>query len=461
MTDANAQSFFCIGELTESKANLKRITAVIEEQYPVYLSNKGTGTGAGRTAAAELYIAAIDLQSEFPKILHSLAEYDGGELYGTALKLSDAVKRFDFLNRTNYPELISALSSFADMLPDGNSVDAKAAAHLMNRIKMGYFPTDTEHVRLIKKAVRFPKSQVNILDPCCGEGLALKTFSEGENAVTYGIELDESRGHTAQGNLDRAGLGSFFRSSIPFGRFHALFLNPPYLSCPGTNGSRRMERAFLADTLPLLMKGGLLIYIIPYHRADESVCRTLAAYYKNLSVFRFRDGEFKKYKQIVFLGLRTEKREAGAIAEKIEQLCLTPEKIPLIDTVPEELYSLPEKETEVPYFRGSVFDSAELSEYLKTSDSLDILFEQAQLESRTRRPLLPLNLSQIGLIGASGLMNGLVECEHPHVIKGRIVKQKKTNVMASGNSDKTELREVESNKMIFNILTPDSYITVN
>ena len=115
----------------------------------------------------------------------------------------------------------------------------------------------------------------------------------------------------------------------------------------------------------------------------------------------------------------------------------------------------------MPYFRGLVFDSAELSEYLKASDSLDILFEQAQLESRTRRPLLPLNLSQIGLVGASGLMNGLVECEHPHVIKGRIVKQKKTNVMASGNSDKTELREVESNKMIFNILTPDGYIKVS
>lgn len=30
-----------------------------------------------------------------------------------------------------------------------------------------------------------------------------------------------------------------------------------------------MERAFLADTLPLLMKGGLLIYIIPYPRATR------------------------------------------------------------------------------------------------------------------------------------------------------------------------------------------------
>ena len=455
------QTCFCLEELTESKLNLKRLTAALNEQYPLYLSYKGTGSDSEYSAIAALHITATDLWSEFPKILHSLAEYDDEQLYATALKLSDAVKRFDFLKHGNYPALISALSSFADMLPDGKCIDAKAAAHLMNRIKMGYFPTDSEHVKLIKKAVRFPKGRVNILDPCCGEGLALKAFSDGANAVTYGIELDERRGHTAQSKLDRVGLGSFFRSSIPFGRFHALFLNPPYLSCPGTNESRRMERAFLADTLPLLMKGGLLIYIIPYHRANEAVCRTLAAYYKNLSVFRFRDSEFKKYKQVVFLGLRTEKREAGATAERIEQLCLTPEKIPLIDTIPEGLYSLPEKESEVPYFRGSVFDTEELADQFKSSDSLNILFEQSQLENRVRKPLLPLNLSQIGLVGASGLMNGLVDCEHPHVIKGKIVRQKKTSETVNPERDCSELREVESNKMVFNILTPDSYISVS
>ena len=461
MSDAQMQTCFCLEELTESKLNLKRLTATLNEQYPLYLSYKGTGSDSEYSAIAALHITATDLWSEFPKILHSLAEYDDEQLYATALKLSDAVKRFDFLKHGNYPALISALSSFADMLPDGKCIDAKAAAHLMNRIKMGYFPTDSEHVKLIKKAVRFPKGRVNILDPCCGEGLALKAFSEGENAVTYGIELDENRGHTAQGKLDRVGLGSFFHSSIPFGRFHALFLNPPYLSCPGTNGGRRMERAFLADTLPLLMKGGLLIYIIPYHRANEAVCRTLAAYYKNLTVFRFRDSEYKKYKQVVFFGIRADKHEGGKTAKKIEELSLNPEKIPLIDTIPEGLYSLPEKESEVPYFRGSVFDTEELAEQLKSSDSLELLFDGKSLENRVRKPLLPLNLSQIGLVGASGLMNGLVDCEHPHVIKGKIVRQKKTSETVNRERDCSELREVESNKMVFNILTPDSYISVS
>ena len=221
-----------------------------------------------------------------------------------------------------------------------------------------------------------------------------------------------------------------------------------------------MERAFLADTLPLLMKGGLLIYIIPYHRANESVCRILASYYKNLSVYRFRDSEFKKYKQIVFFGVRTERRTADKTAARIEQLCLQPDKIPLIDTIPAGLYSLPEKETEISHFRGSVFDVEALAEQLKSSDSLDILFESSQLENRTRNPLLPLNLSQIGLVGASGLMNGLVDCEHPHVIKGRIVREKKQKNIPTDREGVTQISEVESNKIIFNILTQDKYITI-
>lgn len=454
MSDCENNGCFCLDELTECSENLKRLITALNEQYPVYLEKRDYGS------ISELHITAKALWAEFANILHPLGEYGDEQLYSTALKMFEAIQRFGYLNGGNYPALISALYSFSDMLPDKAGIDAKAAAHLMNRIKMGYFPTDEEHVRLIKQAINFPKTQVNILDPCCGEGLALKVFAENENAETYGIELDESRGHTAQKNLNNARLGSFFHSSVPFGRFHALLLNPPYLSCPGENGGRRMERAFLSDTLPLLMRGGLLVYIIPYHRADSSVCRTLASYYKNLSVFRFRAGEFKKYKQIVFFGIRTEKHAAERTAEKIERLCLRPENIPLIDTVPKGLYSLPVKETAVPYFKGSVFDVEELAEQLKASDSLDLLFESADLESRTRKPLLPLNLSQIGLVGASGLMNGLVDSEHPHVIKGKIIREKTRKNMPSDREDISEFSETESNKIIFNVLTQDRYITI-
>ena len=107
----------------------------------------------------------------------------------------------------------------------------------------------------------------------CGEGLALAAFAEEEKAVTYGIELDEARAEEAQTRLKRVGFGSFFHSRISAGAFQALFLNPPYLSVISEFGSRRMEKAFLADSLRLLADGGLLIYIIPYYRATPDVCQ--------------------------------------------------------------------------------------------------------------------------------------------------------------------------------------------
>ena len=121
---------------------------------------------------------------------------------------------------------------------------------------------------------------------------------------------------------------------------------------------------------------------------------------------------------------------------------------------------LPEKETEISHFRGSVFDVEALAEQLKSSDSLDILFESSRLENRTRNPLLPLNLSQIGLVGASGLMNGLVDSEHPHVIKGKIIREKTRKNMPSDREDVSGFSETESNKIIFNVLTQDRYITI-
>ena len=57
-------------------------------------------------------------------------------------------------------------------------------------------------------------------------------------------------------------------------------------------------------------------------------------------------------------------------------------------------------------------------------------------------------------------MNGLVDCEHPHVIKGRIVREKKQKNIPTDREGVTQISEVESNKIIFNILTGNKYISI-
>lgn len=59
----------------------------------------------------------------------------------------------------------------------------------------------------------------------------------------------------------------------------------------------------------------------------------------------------------------------------------------------------------------------------------------------------------LALIGGSGLINGFVDCENPHIIKGRIVKENKSYY---NDADGT-VTETRVNKMIFNILTPDGF----
>ena len=136
---------------------------------------------------------------------------------------------------------------------------------------------------------------------------------------------------------------------------------------------------------------------------------------------------------------------------------LSPENLQPLTELPEQAYSLPAVEKPVEMFKGEKFNVMELAVQLKKSKSIDRLFENRALDNRPRQPLLPLNVSQIGLVGASGMMNGLVECDTPHVIKGRIVKETKTKIGEENDCGKMEIREITSNKLVFNILTPQGY----
>ena len=449
---------FCLEELAESA----KILQAIREQLPVihaqYRQHRGTGQRQEIEALVDMQAAVRRLWGEFPGLVQRLCEYGDDELLKTARKLYEALKRYDYLGASDLTPLCRALEAFEQMLPTpGRNINAAALGRLMNRVRMGYQPTNPAHVDLLRRAVVFPTEPVNLLDPCCGEGEALARFADGANAVTYGIEIDELRGEMAQRRLNRVGFGSFFFSRVSSGAFQGLFLNPPYLSVRTEYGNRRLEKSFLADGLRLLQNGGLLVYIIPYYRATPDICRILCENLNDLRVHRFMGQEFRQFRQVVFLGTKIPRREASGMAERLFTYLLSPQNIPKLDQLPESAYVIPPAAKPVEQFKGDQFNVAELAEQLKRSKTLDCLFENRTLDNRERRPLLPMNLSQIGLIGASGLMNGLVECDTPHVIKGRIVKEKKTHIGIPDESGKAEIRRVTSNKLIFNVLTPTGY----
>lgn len=320
MSGESQEVAFCLKEIGESKSCILSLSSQFPKLREAYFKYKGTGLKREYDSLIDLHKAVTRLLEEFPTLIQQLNEYGDCELVTTTEKLYGILKKYDYLGPADYSRLCGALEGFANGLPSADhNINMGKLAHLANRARMGYFPTDLSHVEKIKNAMIFPTETVNLIDPCCGEGLALQAFSNGENAKTYGIELDEVRGEEAQNRLFRVGFGSFFFSRISLNVFSGLWLNPPYLSVPGETGNRRLEKSFLADSIRLLKTGGVLVYIIPYYRATPDVCRVLCENFTDLRVHKFEGSEFTRFKQVVFIGKRIERRTAEKQTKRLSE----------------------------------------------------------------------------------------------------------------------------------------------
>ena len=204
------------------------------------------------------------------------------------------------------------------------------------------------------------------------------------------------------------------------------------------------------------MMGGVLIYIIPYYRLTEDVCRFLAAHFDQIMAYRFCEEEFRKFRQIAVLGVRKPRAEDPRMARLLELASLTPDKLPTLDQIPPDSYLLPDAEKTVSLFQGARVNERELAEQMRRIGSM--LPKRSKLDGQEKRPPLPLTIGQIGLVAVRA-HNGLIECDTPHVIKGRVIKstQRRTGDSFDNEdgSTTTEIIETTSNKMVFNLLTPE------
>jgi hypothetical protein len=391
-----------------------------------------------------------------------LLELEEHTLAGYAGAISSQLASFNLMTR-DYTALVRAVNAFSSRLPGHDTVNAAVIGRLMNTVKLGYYPTDMENIEHILRGISFPQGVVtNLLDPCCGEGKALKKLAVGNNCMTYGAELNESRAEAAQNELHRVAFGSYFHCRMSNESFHLLFLNPPYLSVTTEHGRTRDEKRFLAESYRRLMYGGLLVYIIPYYRLTSDICRILCDNFTDIEVHRFTDKVFERFKQIAVTGIRVKRADGSKQAAALSETAYSPESIPRITELSAGRYALPNISNTVQLFKGSVFNELELARQLKTSKSLNDMLSKPERETGKRRPPLPFSFAQLGLIGGSGLINGLIDCDTPHIVKGRIVKDSKTvsegNYGKNGKLISTEITETISNRMIFNILTPEGFL---
>ena len=121
------------------------------------------------------------------------------------------------------------------------------------------------------------------------------------------------------------------------------------------------------------------------------------------------------------------------------------------------VYTLPAS-PEVKLFRSTLIDEAELEKELKSS----ALWEKLNGYGRgsrdgVGRPPLPLHTGHLGLLLASGCLDGMVgDGEDRHIVRGKV--EKVTHTEQEYEGDVLIQREVEKYRVSIKVLTPDGEI---
>jgi len=324
---------------------------------------------------------------------------------------------------------------------------------------MGYYPTPLSVVERIKSFLSFPPENANVFDPCCGEGTAVSYLVEGANANTYGIEPDRYRAEQAKEKLDNVLHCGYEDARMSNKAFSCTFLNPPYdwqSEDSDEAGHERTEKAFLRGTIKYLTPNGILVYIVPQPRVTEDIAKILSYRFDAFYGYRFPDGEYERFKQLVLFGRRKPKNYLDD--ESLRMLSAIPHvEFAEIPHLEDPLYDVPGS-PEVKLFRSNLIDEVELEKDLKSS----ALWQKLNQNSRGNkdgvgRPPLPLHTGHLGLLLASGCLDGMVgEGEDRHIVRGKV--EKVTHTEQEYQGDVLIERDVEKYRVSIKVLTQDGEI---
>jgi len=268
-------------------------------------------------------------------------------------------------------------------------------ARLESQAKMGYYPTPDDTLECITEKLSISPDAM-LLDPCCGEGYALSRIAyEG---VGYGIELDTERAVRASNNLDNILCGSIYEAIVrPLESFSLLYLNPPY----DWEDGERAELRFLKHSHKWLMKGGVLVYLVPEHvLAMEKVARFVGRCYAEIQVFRFTRTDYPAFKQIALFGVKRAESLVGRLPGP---------PYPYIEDTDDIIYKVPSGPPP-QVFELQGIRPEDIQGYRSTA--LMCLVETvcgSRREDNILSPLFPLRKGHLVSLLMSGVLNGKLE----------------------------------------------------
>jgi hypothetical protein len=284
---------------------------------------------------------------------------------------------------------------------------------LAAQMRGGFYPAPEAAVALAARFLQPPReSPFTILDPCAGEGAAIRQLGGllgCPQTSNFAIELDDSRAQKLQADLPEARLlapASFFGCRASWNSFSLIWLNPPFES---SYGGQRVEEQFLQTATDWLMQGGVLVLVCPEDVVSDytDVRKHFATYYEQCTLVPFPEPH-RRFQEVIVFGHKR-RRPNG---ERWDALSW-----PSVQAPPGFVYRIPAG-AGPRVFQKVQPTEPELQDMLARSPLRAHL--TASSEASLPSPPLALGIGHVALLLASGHLDGVVhpEGQPPHVVRG-------------------------------------------
>ena len=372
---------------------------------------------------------------------------------------------------------------------------------LAAQAKSGFYPAAPEAVRLMLKHLSLPpppkdgglfrSTDIAILDPWQAKAkpsaFLLKGFLCPRHKV-HGVELNKERAEAVRLRLPDAkviGPCSYFGTEISVKSFSLVYCNPPF-DYDGSGSGTREEQNFVQRSYDLLAKDGILILVCPIKViiGRYEFAGMMDSMFEHIEIYRFPDAH-RPYNEVVVFGKkRTAQLDRYDCADKgdlrkrgwhdyaasdlpIGALPELGDAAPNEWKRPRDSYYGPKRDLSNPLVWRSgetrlLLDMWQLPfawapkrfNKLKLTDEekLDLLsksplwhvLDDPEPEEKQRSWMLPAKNHTVMLM-VSGLLDGAVPTDPPHVIRGVYFKKERkpvitvTENVTTGASSETQV----------------------
>lgn len=321
---------------------------------------------------------------------------------------------------------------------------------------------------IFENNIVFNNRDVNIFMPDCYNAESKEFFDKIKDKTLKEVKIYGNESSSNFGGLSKAKerlykvvKGPLKGSRIQNNSFDIIFVDPIIDNDYNTYAplQNKEEKKYISEMYKYLRDDGIFILQIPFYRLYKGLCASLSKALNNIQIFKSHIDDFNKYGIIYIIGQKNVSEFIKEDEYKKLRRCYNIENIKNFYDMDFKSYTLKQQFIDIELFKGSLLDIDEIKTMFEQSKMLENSFNSQKIkktDENIRKPLLPFNIGQLGLVLTSGCLDGIVEEKdgNCHLIKGRVSKQviqTETNIRQGLN----EVTETTVNKVEINVLLPN------